>query len=96
MRKIIIQLGVLPTLLLGASLFIIGLFTLNHIINNWWFFDVQRLDLMRATALDRADAATLLAAANPEIIIIFLTAILTTITGLFLPSVTKRQVFMLV
>ncbi len=84
MRKSI-KFGVIPSLLLGAGLFVIGLVSLNHIVNRWWPFDVGRLDLVRATALNRADAALILESANPEIILVFLGTILLTVTGLVLP-----------
>lgn len=77
--------GVLPILLLGSGLFILGILALTHIVNNWWPFDVSRLDLVRATALDRADPASLLEAANSEIILAFLALILVMVTGLALP-----------
>lgn len=79
------RLGVMPILLLGSGLFAIGLLAGQHIINNWWPFDVSRLDLVRATALDRADPASLLAAANVDIILAFLAVILVAVTGLALP-----------
>lgn len=81
------RLGVIPSLLLGTGLLVIGLLTMDHIVNNWWPFDVQRLDLVRAAALDRAEPASLLEAANSQIILTFLAAILVTITGLMLPLV---------
>ena len=84
MRKSI-EMGVVPSLLLGAGLFFIGIMSLNHITNNWWPFDVGRLDLVRATALNRGDAALIMESANPEIILAFLATILLTVTGLFLP-----------
>ena len=84
MRKSI-KFGVIPSLLLGAGLFVIGLVSLNHIVNRWWPFDVGRLDLVRATALNRADAALILESANPEIILVFLGTVLLTVTGLVLP-----------
>ncbi len=77
--------GVLPILLLGAALFIIGLLAILHIINNWWPFDVVRLDLVRSTAQGQVEAASILEAANQEIIFAFLGAILVTVTGLALP-----------
>lgn len=78
-------LGVMPLLLLGGGLFAIGLLAGQHIINNWWPFDVSRLDLVRATALDRADSAALLEAANVDIIAAFLAVVLISVTGLALP-----------
>jgi hypothetical protein len=85
MKRFIEWLGVFPHLLLGAGLFVIGFLAMNHIVDNWWPFDVGRLDLVRSTALNRADAASLLQAANAEIIVAFLAAVLVTITGVMLP-----------
>jgi hypothetical protein len=79
------RLGVLPFLMVGASLLVIGLMAMDYIVDNWWPFDVARLDLVRATALDRVDAALLLEAANSEIIMAFLAAVLVAVTGLVLP-----------
>ncbi len=75
----------MPFLLLGAGLFVIGLLAMNHIVNNWWPFDVSRLDLVRATAEGRADPTLLLEAANVEIILAFLAVLLVAVTGLALP-----------
>ena len=77
----------MPFLLLGAELLFIGLLAMNHIVNNWWPFDVSWLDLVRATALDRADQAMLLQAANVEIVLAFLAIVLVAVTGLALPLV---------
>lgn len=85
MQKYIRRLGVLPSAALGVGLLFIGLTTLNHIVNNWWPIDVARVDLIRDTVLDRADPAALLEAANSEVIIAFLGAVLVSITGLTLP-----------
>jgi hypothetical protein len=85
MKRVIEWMGVFPHLLLGAGLFVIGLSAVNHIVDNWWPFDVGRLDLIRSAALDRAEAASILQAANIEIILAFLAAVLVTITGLVLP-----------
>lgn len=79
------QLGVIPSLIIGAGLFLLGLLAANQLTNTYWPFDVKRLDLVRSVALDRADAAALLQAANIEIILIFLAAVLVAITGLSLP-----------
>jgi hypothetical protein len=79
------KLGVLPALLVGAALFLPGFLAINHIVNNWWPFDVVRLDLVRATALGHVEAASMLQAGNREIILAFLGAVLITITGLALP-----------
>lgn len=75
----------LPYLLLGMALFIIGFMALEYVVNNFWPIDINRLDLVRATALDRVDAATLLGAANSELIFVFLTTIMLMMTGLALP-----------
>jgi hypothetical protein len=85
MRKYAGRMGVAPILLLGGGLFAIGLLAGQHIINNWWPFDVTRLDLVRATALDRVDSASLLEAANVDIIAAFLAVVLVGVTGLALP-----------
>jgi hypothetical protein len=85
MSKYSQRLGVFPFLLLGAGLFTVGLLAMSHIVDNWWPFDVGRLDLIRATALDRADAAMLLEAADLEIVLALLATILVTATGLVLP-----------
>ncbi|MBP6472134.1 MAG: hypothetical protein KBE23_04900 [Chloroflexi bacterium] len=79
------RLGILPTLLLGLALFIIGLLAMQHIVNNWWPFDVVRLDLVRSTAQGEVEAASILEAANKEIILAFLGAVLIAVTGLMLP-----------
>jgi hypothetical protein len=79
------RLGVFPYLLLGAGLVASGLLAINYVVDNWWPFDVQRLDLVRATAQGRADAATLLAAANSEILFLFLAAVAIAAAGLSLP-----------
>jgi Mg/Co/Ni transporter MgtE len=47
--------------------------------------DVGRLDLIRDTALDRAEATSLLQAAEREIIIAFLAGLAVAVTGLALP-----------
>jgi hypothetical protein len=79
------RLGIIPPLIVGIALFILGLLAINQIANTFWPFDVQRLDLVRSVALGRADAAMILQAANIEIILVFLAAVLVTITGLMLP-----------
>ena len=79
------RLGILPFLLLGIGLFGIGLYTINTIVNSWWPLDVTRIDLVRATALDQIDAASILDAANIEIILVLLGSVVLTITGFSLP-----------
>lgn len=85
MSNLVHRLGIWPTALLGAGLFVLGLLALNHIVDNMWPFDVNRLDLVRATALDRIDASSMLDAADSEIILAFLAAVLVTVTGAALP-----------
>lgn len=85
MLKAIEKLGVIPYLILGLGLLILGLMAMNHIVDNWWPFDVNRLDLVRATALDQADPSAIMDAANSEIIFAFLSAVLAAATGLGLP-----------
>jgi hypothetical protein len=51
------QLGVIPSLVIGAGLFVLGTLAAEQVTNTYWPFDVQRLDLVRSVALDRADAA---------------------------------------
>lgn len=75
----------ISSLVLGVLLLIIGLMSMEYVINNWWPIDINRLDLVRAAVQDRADAASLLEAANFEIILVFLATVLTAVTGLVLP-----------
>lgn len=77
--------GILLALVLGVALCAIGLLTLQYIVDDWWPIDVARLDLIRDTVLDRIDASTLLGAANGEVIVAFLAAVMVTLTGLVLP-----------
>jgi hypothetical protein len=60
---------------------------MNHAFDNWWPFDVARLDLVRATALDQVDPAALMESANVDIVFAFLCAIIATTTGLALPII---------
>lgn len=87
MKGFLNRLGVIPSLLFGLSLLGLGLLAINHIVDNWWPFDVERLDLVRATAQGTIDAPSLMAAANSEIILAFLAAVLVAVTGLVLPFV---------
>ena len=77
--------GFISALVLGVLLFLIGLLAMEYVVNSWWPIDINRLDLVRAAAEGRADAASLLEAANFEIILVFLATVLTAVTGLFLP-----------
>lgn len=79
------RLGVFPFLILGIVLFLLGLYTLNSIINNWWPFDVARIDLVRAVATGQVEATTLLDAARTDILLAFLGTVLILVTGLSLP-----------
>jgi ABC-type xylose transport system permease subunit len=79
------QLGTLPSLLLGLGLIFVGLSTLDYIVNNWWPFDVARLDLVRAATDGSLSAPLLLDAANYQILGVFLGAVLLTATGFALP-----------
>ena len=85
MLKTFERLGITPYLLLGFGLMVLGIMAMNHIVDNWWPFDVNRLDLVRSTALDQVDPASLMDAANTEIILAFLSAVLVAATGVALP-----------
>jgi hypothetical protein len=87
MRRFLSHFTAVPFLVTGLALLWLGLMAMNHIVDNFWPFDVARLDLVRATALGRADAAMLLQAANSELILAFLASVLTAVTGLVLPLV---------
>ena len=82
MNKLSSRLGAWIYLLLGIALFAIGLLSIDYIVNSWWPFDVQRLDLVRATALDAADAPEILEAAETTIIFAFLAGVMIMATGL--------------
>lgn len=77
--------AVIPYLLIGIALLLLGVVAINHIMNNLWPIDVTRLDLVRAIAQDQADAAQLLGAVNNEFILAFLASVLVAVTGLSLP-----------
>ena len=87
MGDFIRRMGALPFILLGLGLLFLGVLALNQIVNNFWPFDVERLDLIRATALGRVDATAMLEAVNLEILLAFLAAIMVAVTGLVLPLV---------
>lgn len=87
MRESMNRLGVFPYLLLGAGLLVLGMLATNHIVNNFWPFDVTRLDLVRDAALDRASASAMLDAANGQIVLAFLASVMVAVTGLFMPLV---------
>lgn len=79
------KLGVFPSLLLGSGFVIVGLTALEQIVNNWWPFDVARLDLLRSTASGAVEAAAILEAANVEIVAAFLATVFIITTGAALP-----------
>lgn len=79
------NLGVWPSFILGSGLFVVGILTLNHIVNQWWLFDVSRIDLLRGVSTDTIQADSLLEASNLEILGAFLGTVLLTITGIMLP-----------
>lgn len=87
MRDPVERLGILPYLVLGAGLLALGVLATNHIVNNFWPFDVTRLDLVRASALDQANAGAILDAANGQIVMAFLASVMVAVTGLALPLV---------
>lgn len=77
--------GFISSLILGVLLVAIGLLAMEYVVNSWWPIDINRLDLVRAATEGRADAASLLEAANFEIILVFLATVLTAVTGVILP-----------
>ncbi len=79
------RMGVVPFLLLGIGLLLLGLLAVNHVVNNFWPFDVNRLELVRAAAEGRADAPSMLDAANVEILLAFLASVMVAVTGMVLP-----------
>ena len=85
MHRFVRRLGVVPVLALSAGLMLLGALAVDHIVNTMWPFDVTRIELVRATAQQRVDAAMLLAAANGDIIIAFLASVIVAVTGLALP-----------
>ena len=85
MREYYERMGVIPFLVLGVGLLLLGLLAVNHVVNNFWPFDVSRLELVRAAAEGRADAPTMLDAANGEILLAFLASVMVAATGLLLP-----------
>ena len=82
MQRFVRRLGVVPVLLLSAGLFLLGVLAVDRIVNTMWLFDVSQIDLARAVVQQRADAPTLLAAANDEVLVAFLASIIVAVTGL--------------
>lgn len=87
MKTTLQRLGILPYLVLGLGLLVLGLLAMNHAVDSWWPFDVARLDLVRATALDQVDPAALMESANVDIIFAFLCAVIASATGIALPII---------
>lgn len=87
MRDTFDRLGIIPFLVAGAGLLLLGLLATDHIVNNFWPFDVTRLDLVRATALDQVDATSIMDAANGQILMAFLASVAVATTGLVMPFV---------
>ena len=82
MQRFVHRLGVVPVLILSIGLFLLGALAIDRVVNTLWLFDVTRIDLARAVVQQRADAPTLLAAANGEILVAFLASIVVAFTGL--------------
>jgi hypothetical protein len=82
MQRLFRRLGVLPVLLLSIGLLALGALAVDRVVNTMWLFDPSRLELVRATAQQRVDAGTLLAAANTEVLIAFLASVVVAVTGL--------------
>lgn len=81
------RLRIIPIIGLGLFIALLGVLAMLQIVNNWWPFDVARLDLVRATPQGQADAALILEAGNVEILLTFLASITAIVTGLALPLV---------
>ena len=77
----------MPYLLLGAALVVLGMMATTYIVNHFWPFDIQRIDLVRSTVRGEAGAALLLDAANYEVVLAFLATVALTMVGLVLPLV---------
>ena len=77
--------GFILYIIIGTALSAVGLLAINHILNSFWPIEVDRLDIVRAVALDQAEPSQLMGSANLEIILSFLAAILIFVTGLMLP-----------
>ena len=82
MQRFVHRLGVVPVLILSVGLLLLGALAIDRVVNTLWLFDVTRIDLARAVVQQRADAPTLLAAANGEILVAFLASVIVAFTGL--------------
>lgn len=87
MRGLINRFGVIPYLLLGLGLLVLSFMALNHIVNNFWPFNVTRLDLLRSTAVGVIDAPAILEDANREFLFAFLAALILGVVGLMIPLI---------
>lgn len=88
MTSLPVRTSLLPAIFLGSLLFLAGAIAVIFMVNTIWPFDAaNNLDLARATALGRSDAAVLWDAAITEVISAFLIAVLVGATGLMLPLV---------
>lgn len=87
MRTFLHKLGVFPYLFLGVGLVVLGLLSLNHLLDNIWLFDTGRLDIVRLVAQGQANPQILLEAAYIEVIVAFLGGISVVTVGLSLPLV---------
>ena len=87
MRTFLHTLGVIPYLLFGLGLVVLGLLSLNHLLDNIWLFDTTRLDIVRLVAQGQANPQILLEAAYVEVIVAFLGGISIITVGLSLPLV---------
>ena len=85
LKKLWRKLGIIPTLVVGATLVAGSVYVLYFLLNEIWLFEVERLDLVRAVALDLADPLELLEASYPEAIAAFLAAVALLFMGLFMP-----------
>ena len=84
-RRFFKQLGIFPYLFLGAALAFLSLYALDYITSTLWVVDVDRLDLIRQVAQDRADSPALLDAVYVEIVLAFLTSAALLIIGITMP-----------
>ena len=85
MGKVTSRISFVPYLIIGSALFLVGLLAVNHILNSFWPIEVDRLDLVRAVAMDQAEPSQLMRSANLEIIFSLLAAVLVSVVGLMLP-----------
>jgi hypothetical protein len=87
MNNLLKKLSTIPYLVLGIGLAVLGVLAMSYIVNAFWPFDVQDLDLIRAVALDEANPVLILDSANYEIILSLLAMVVLTVSGMALPLV---------